>query len=69
MFMDIDRYQITMDGETLFNEEFYKNLFINIYNHTGRGTEKFVETKRYYIPKNQWVGTRIKRFEVKGVPY
>lgn len=33
--MDIDRYQITMDGETLFNEEFYKNLFINIYNHTG----------------------------------
>ena len=95
MFMDIDRYQITMDGETLFNGEFYKNLFINIYNHTGRGAEKFVETRRYYVPKNQWLmflhfleecpqriavdsvesllklpdGTRIKRFEVKGVPY
>ena len=55
MFMDIDRYQITMDGEMLFNGEFYKNLFINIYNHTGRGAEKFVETRRYYVPKNQWL--------------
>lgn len=56
MFMDIDRYQITMDGETLFNGEFYKNLFINIYNHAGNDASvKFIETRRYYIPKNQWV--------------
>ena len=54
--LDIDRYQLTMDGETLFKGEFYKNLFINIYNRTGNDQNvKFIETRRYYIPKNQWL--------------
>lgn len=54
--LDIDRYQLTMDGETLYKGEFYKNLFINIYNRTGNDQNvKFIETRRYYIPKNQWL--------------
>lgn len=57
--IDIDRYQLTMDGETLFKGEFYKNLFINIYNRAGNDADdanvKFIETRRYYIPKKQWL--------------
>lgn len=54
--LDIDRYQLTMDGETLYKGEFYKNLFINIYNRAGNDQSvKFIETRRYYIPKNQWL--------------
>ena len=56
MLMDIGRYQLTVDGETLFKGEFYKNLFINIYNHSGNDASvKFIETRRYYIPKNQYI--------------
>ena len=56
MFMYIDRYQVSMDSETFFNGESYKILFINVYNHTGNDANaKFIEARRYYIPKYQWL--------------
>lgn len=94
MFMDIDRYQLTMDGETPFNGEFYKNLFISVYTSPAHEAT-LIETRRYYLPKKDYIpfyhfleecshsvalttiedilklpdSTRIKRIEVKVIPY
>ena len=57
MPITIDRYQLTMDGETVFNGKFYRNLFINIFDSiiSLNDDSTLIETRRYYIPKSDYI--------------